>query len=341
MAALAAHGLELARARPPAAEPGPPAQPPPGEPTFRVARSASAPKEDEVVVLLSPAEEGEPVAFTVARRDVRRRRPPRPGGRRRRAPAVPPLRAAPGPRRARLPRRERRPAPPVSDSRRRGGRGLVGRFAAASNLTLLARAEGRLVVYKPTAGVRPLWDFAAATLAAREVLTYRVAEAMGLGSSRRRSRQRAPWVRGWCSASSSRDPEFDPLPLIERADEALWPVALLDLVVNNADRKVGHLLAEAGTGRLWAIDHGLTFHPQPKLRTVLWGFAGRPFPGPCVPALEQPGGSPWTRAWKPRSPPPSAGPRPPPCGGGCAPCGGRPVHPQPPRDRHPLPWPPY
>ena len=58
-------------------------------------------------------------------------------------------------------------------------------------------------------------------------------------------------------------------------------------MTNNADRKVGHLVSEAGTGRLWAIDHGLTFHPEPKLRTVLWGFAGLPLPPALVSALER------------------------------------------------------
>jgi uncharacterized repeat protein (TIGR03843 family) len=67
----------------------------------------------------------------------------------------------------------------------------------------------------------------------------------------------------------------------------LWPVAVLDIVCNNADRKLGHLIRETGTDRLWAIDNGLTFHAEPKLRTVLWGFAGSDIPRPLVEALQR------------------------------------------------------
>jgi uncharacterized repeat protein (TIGR03843 family) len=82
------------------------------------------------------------------------------------------------------------------------------------------------------------------------------------------------------------DIEADPRPLLRGPDERLWPIALLDLVCNNADRKLGHVLIDK-EGRLWAIDHGLTFHPHPKLRTVLWGFAGSPLPAAMVDALQR------------------------------------------------------
>ena len=217
---------------------------------------------------------------------------------------------------------------------------LIGRFAAASNLTLLARAQGALVVYKPTAGVRPLWDFPAPTLAAREVLTYRVAEAMGLGVVPETRWGDGPLGPGAVQRFVDQDPGFDPLDLVARTDEALWPVAVLDVVVNNADRKVGHLLAEAGTGRLWAIDHGLTFHPEAKLRTVLWGFAARAVPPALVEALQRLEaaldeglhaeaaaslGRPEAAALRRR----------------VRSLLRRPIHPRPPRDRHPVPWPPY
>lgn len=217
---------------------------------------------------------------------------------------------------------------------------LIGRFANASNLTFLARAEGVSVVYKPAAGVRPLWDFAADTLAAREVLTYRVAQAMGVDVVPETRFAEGPLGAGVAQRFITPDPGFDPLAMVTKADDALWPVALLDLVANNADRKLGHLLGEVGTGRLWAIDHGLTFHPQPKLRTVLWGLAGRPLPAPLVQALERLDtalreglaaqvtsilGAPEAAALQRR----------------VRALRRRPVHPPPPRDRHPVPWPPY
>ncbi|MBN2113932.1 MAG: SCO1664 family protein [Acidimicrobiia bacterium] len=217
---------------------------------------------------------------------------------------------------------------------------VIGRFSAASNLTLLARAGGELVVYKPAAGTRPLWDFAALTLADREVLTHRVDEAMGLGIVPQTRRGDGPLGPGAVQRYVEPDPEFDPLPLIAEAHPVLWPVAVLDLVTNNADRKAGHVLREAGTGRLWAIDHGLTFHPEPKLRTVLWGFAGRELPAAVVAglaSLEQ------ALAAGLREEVAAA----------LGPAAGealyrrvralrrRPCHPAPPRDRRPLPWPPY
>jgi uncharacterized repeat protein (TIGR03843 family) len=74
---------------------------------------------------------------------------------------------------------------------------------------------------------------------------------------------------------------------VPKLSPRLWPVAVLDIVCNNADRKLGHLIRETGTDRLWAIDNGLTFHAEPKLRTVLWGFAGSDIPRPLVEALQR------------------------------------------------------
>ena len=80
---------------------------------------------------------------------------------------------------------------------------------------------------------------------------------------------------GPCSDVVPENPEFDPIPLIEQGDPILWPIAVLDLVIDNADRKAGHILADPDTGDIRAIDHGLCLHPEPKLRTVLWAFAGQ------------------------------------------------------------------
>lgn len=163
---------------------------------------------------------------------------------------------------------------------------IVGRLPYASNATLLGRLEdGTLVVYKPEEGERPLWDFPFGTLASREVLTYEVSEALGFGLVPHTVLGDGPFGQGSIQRFVDEDVDYNPAPLINDADPALWPVAVLDLVVNNADRKAGHLLRDRSSGATWCIDHGVTFHAQPKLRTVLWGFAGRRLPEGMVEAL--------------------------------------------------------
>jgi hypothetical protein len=166
---------------------------------------------------------------------------------------------------------------------------VLGQLPYASNATLLALdAEGGRWVYKPARGEQPLWDFAWGSLAGREVATYLVSEAMGLGLVPETRLAEGSWGQGCAQRFIDEDVDWDPTTLFRpRLDPVLWPVAVLDLVSNNADRKAGHLLREAGSGRLWAIDHGLTFHPEPKLRTVLWGFAGRRLPDEMVAAVER------------------------------------------------------
>lgn len=222
---------------------------------------------------------------------------------------------------------------PVVDS-------VVGRFSAASNATLLGWAGGDPVIYKPHRGSRPLHDFDASTLAAREVLAYRVAVALGFDSLVPETTfGDGPLGPGAVQRWVDPDPGFDPVPMIIDSDPALWPIALLDTVANNADRKVGHILRCRATGGLRAIDHGLTFHPDPKLRTVLWGFAGRRFPGSIEASLsslqarmpglltfaEQHLGPAEAEALDQRVVSLLADP----------------VHPEPPADRPALPWPPY
>lgn len=163
---------------------------------------------------------------------------------------------------------------------------VIGRFTRASNATLLARCtDDALVVYKPVAGEQPLWDFPAETLAAREALTFELSELLELGVVPETVIADGPFGHGSVQRFVEIDEGFDPLPLVEGADEALWPVAVLDLVCNNADRKVGHVIREEDTGRLFGIDHGLTFHPDDKLRTVLWGFSGEALPTELTAAL--------------------------------------------------------
>lgn len=159
----------------------------------------------------------------------------------------------------------------------------------ASNATLLASsADGRRWVYKPEQGESPLWDFPWRSLAAREVLTYEVATALGLDIVPETVLTNGPHGRGSAQAFVAEDFEFDPRTLFRpRLSHRLWPVAVLDIICNNADRKLGHIIRQVGEDRLWAIDNGLTFHSDPKLRTVLWGFAGSEIPGPLLAALER------------------------------------------------------
>ena len=164
---------------------------------------------------------------------------------------------------------------------------LVGRFASASNATFLGKdPEGVLWVYKPAAGVRHLWDFEPGSLASREIMAYQVSTRMGLDLVPETVEASGPLGPGAAQRYLDPDPDFDYRQWFEgQLDPRLWPVAVFDLVANNADRKLGHMLVESDTGRLFAIDHGLTFHAHQKLRTVLWSFAGEPIPDPLIEAV--------------------------------------------------------
>ena len=223
-----------------------------------------------------------------------------------------------------------RPAPVVTE--------IIGRFRNASNATLLARTEeGEMVVYKPERGERPLWDFTPGTLAAREVLTFQTSQAAGLGVVPETLFAEGPFGPGSAQRFVEADPEFDAAGPINDADPSLWPVAVLDVLVNNADRKAGHFLKDAG-GRLWCIDHGVTFHSEAKLRTVLWNFAGRPLPKEMVGAAGRLREA--LRGWlyaevmrllgKPEADALT---------GRVEGLLDNPVHPPPPEDRPPIPWP--
>lgn len=166
---------------------------------------------------------------------------------------------------------------------------VLGRMPYASNATLLGRdPEGALWIYKPDQGESPLRDFPPGTLSRREVMAYEVAVAMELEIIP--TTREADGVYGVGSAQRflDEDEEFDPRPWFEdQLDATLWPFAVFDIVANNADRKVGHLLREVGTERIWGIDNGLTFHPADKLRTVLWGFAGQRIPAELITSVDR------------------------------------------------------
>lgn len=178
---------------------------------------------------------------------------------------------------------------------------VEGRIMPASNATFLARAGETQVVYKPVSGERPLWDFPTGTLAGREVAAYVVSEALGWDVVPLTFLRDGPRGEGMVQVWQEVDPDQDPvdlvpadevppgmlhvldavdrydtpISLIHQDDASLRRMALFDVVVNNADRKGGHVLGMAG-GHRYGVDHGITFHVSPKLRTVLWGWAGEP-----------------------------------------------------------------
>jgi hypothetical protein len=166
----------------------------------------------------------------------------------------------------------------------RGELSLRGRLPWSSNATFLAEvrlgAEGALGVYKPQQGERPLWDFPRG-LHRREVAAYWLSRALGWGLVPPTVARDGPLGRGSLQLFVDADFEQHYFTLRERPEcrEALERICAFDLLANNADRKSGHCLL-GRDGRVYAIDNGLCFHVDPKLRTVVWDFAGEPVPGP-------------------------------------------------------------
>ncbi|MGW7649999.1 SCO1664 family protein [Streptomyces bobili] len=197
----------------------------------------------------------------------------------------------------------------------RGKLTVRGRITEASNAALYCTVahEGReaACVYKPVAGERPLWDFPDGTLAQREVAAYEVSEATGWGLVPPTVLRDGPYGEGMCQLWIEVSPEAELLALLDAEepgpgwkaiglaeagegrtallvhadDERLRRLAVLDAVINNADRKGGHLLPTTD-GRLYGIDHGVTFNAEDKLRTLLWGWAGEPLTGEAVEVLK-------------------------------------------------------
>lgn len=198
----------------------------------------------------------------------------------------------------------------------RGELAVEGRLVDASNATLYATAtlDGTSLacVYKPRAGERPLWDFPDGTLALREVAAYVVSEATGWGFVPPTVHRDGPfgpgmcqlWVdaddavelvdvvdpaaipQGWLRVLDALGPGGRPVSLAHADEPQLRRLAVLDAVLNNADRKGGHILPTRD-GRLHGIDHGVCFNVEDKLRTVLWGWAGQPLDAESREVLER------------------------------------------------------
>jgi hypothetical protein len=163
----------------------------------------------------------------------------------------------------------------------------VGRLVEASNATLYCEllppealvpdsAEGDLhAIYKPLRGERPLADFPDGTLAGRELAAWLVSEATGWGLVPPTVVRDGPFGEGMVQRWIDADPDIDVIALVLLRDERLRRMALLDAAMNNADRKASHILPTVD-GDLHGCDHGICFAAEPKLRTVLWGWAGEP-----------------------------------------------------------------
>ncbi|MFI2474702.1 SCO1664 family protein [Nocardia xishanensis] len=191
---------------------------------------------------------------------------------------------------------------------------VIGRVSTASNVTLVCDVDPDVdghplrVVYKPVRGERPLWDFPDGTLAGREVASYLISDALGWGVIPETILRDGPygpgmvqrWVEsvdnhtergnrldlvdlcppgsvpeGFCEVLRALDGAGNEVSLIHADDPRLLRMAVLDVLLNNADRKGGHAL-EGVDGQVYGVDHGICLHSEPKLRTVLWGWAGLP-----------------------------------------------------------------
>ncbi|MBN1661167.1 MAG: SCO1664 family protein [Anaerolineae bacterium] len=174
----------------------------------------------------------------------------------------------------------------------RGEISVQGLIPWSSNATMLVTvADGELstlAVYKPQRGERPLWDFARGTLGTREVAAYLLSEALGWGlvppTVAREGSYGIGSVQLFIHARD--DAHFFTIQHDPAYADELRRLAAFDVVVNNADRKSGHCLIDHA-GNLWAIDNALTFHEQPKLRTVIWDFAGERLPADLAGDLDR------------------------------------------------------
>ena len=167
---------------------------------------------------------------------------------------------------------------------------LKGQFVLGSNYTFLVDVyhQGATypAVYKPSRGEQPLWDFPENTLALREVAAYRVSEALGFHIVPFTTlRSDGPHGAGSLQQFIEYDPDYHYFNFTDDDKQFLRPIALFDILVNNADRKGGHIFFENDTHKLFAIDHGICFHEENKLRTVLWDFGGQKIPADLLSRL--------------------------------------------------------
>jgi uncharacterized repeat protein (TIGR03843 family) len=231
---------------------------------------------------------------------------------------------------------------------------IEGRLVEASNITLRVQIDDvTRAVYKPIRGERPLWDFPEGSLAGREVAAYELSKALGWDLVPTTVMRDGPFGPGavqlwlddlveppvgfvpekempsdWLPVAAARDDLGNPYVLAHADETRLARLALFDVVINNADRKGGHVLLTE-EGQLFGVDHGVCFHTDDKLRTVLWGFSGRPIPEQDLLALKRADLSP-LGAHLSTSELSALADR----------IARLHVFPEPPDDRHAIPWPP-
>lgn len=174
---------------------------------------------------------------------------------------------------------------------------VVGRIVASSNNAMLVTVTqvcpdpGPSVVvdaiYKPILGERPLDDFPDGTLARREVAAWHVSEASGWAIVPPTILREGPFGEGMVQAFIETDLAVDVVALVVGDDPRLRRMAVLDAVMNNTDRKGSHILPVDGGRHVYGVDHGVTFSPVPKLRTVLWGWRGQPLDDDEIEGLER------------------------------------------------------
>jgi uncharacterized repeat protein (TIGR03843 family) len=153
----------------------------------------------------------------------------------------------------------------------------IGRIAEASNASFLCEiTSGLQVIYKPTRGELPLWDFPEGSLAAREVAAYLVSDVLALGVVPPTILRDGPAGEGAVQLWIQHEGVQRAVDLVNTSNDVLRRLALFDAIINNGDRKGGHILPLAD-GRVLGVDHGVTFSTEPKLRTVLWAWRGEPF----------------------------------------------------------------
>lgn len=157
---------------------------------------------------------------------------------------------------------------------------VIGRLVDASNATLQATLENTdpvmKVIYKPVLGEKPLWDFADGNLANREYAAYLLSELGDFNLVPTTVLREGPFGSGMVQEWIEIDEELDVVDFGQSNDPQLRKLALFDAIINNTDRKFGHLLVDHD-GKLRGCDHGVCFHQENKLRTVLWQFAGEQF----------------------------------------------------------------
>lgn len=178
---------------------------------------------------------------------------------------------------------------------------IIGQMVNASNSTLVVEDEANRYIYKPESGERPLWDFPNGTLHKRERAAFVMSEILGWNLVPNTQLREGPYGVGslqnwleaqvtavdifapgevpdkWLTVITGLDENGDEVTLAHANEPRLKQIAVFDALINNADRKAGHILTDQD-GNLFGIDHGLTFHDEDKLRTVLWGWINEPIP---------------------------------------------------------------